>query len=220
MRIVAPAFEILYPGNNQEWIREFKLIELAGRTAYKSEDKITDDSYIKFIEGMRRRNHGAVLEFGSMMVHFVTDRGISHELVRHRLCSFLQESTRYVNYGSGKFGAEITVICPTMDQTSPAFNTWYRACQDSEESYMTMIAENKPAQIARSVLPTCTKTEIVVKTNFREWGHIFNLRAKGSTGKPHPDMVKLIGPLYDQLARAYPFMFAPLVDMDNVFDNL
>ena len=94
------------------WGYECRLIELAGRTAYKSEDKITDDSYKAFVRMIIEREHEAVLEFGNMVVRFVTDRGITHELVRHRLCSFVQESTRYCNYSKDKFGNEVTFIKP------------------------------------------------------------------------------------------------------------
>jgi thymidylate synthase (FAD) len=120
MKIVNQSYKILFPHVNcgcgipdAGFIQEAKLIELAGRTAYKSEDKISDDSYDSFIRGIIKRKHEAVIEFGTMMVKFITNRGISHELVRHRLCSFLQESTRYCSYGQDRFGNEITVIAPS-----------------------------------------------------------------------------------------------------------
>ena len=112
MKIVEPSHEILYPTGLHDWAFESKLVEKAGRTAYKSDDKISGDSYKPFIAGIVKRNHGAVLEFGNMVVRFITDRGVSHELVRHRLCSFVQESTRYCNYSTGKFDSELTFITP------------------------------------------------------------------------------------------------------------
>ncbi len=129
MKIIEASHEILTPS---DFIAEAKLIELAGRTAYKSEDKITSDSYDSFIRGIIKRGHEAVIEFGSMAVRFISDRGVSHELVRHRMCSFLQESTRYVCYANQKFGSELTVIRPsdhkylevTALRTRICYETW------------------------------------------------------------------------------------------------
>jgi thymidylate synthase (FAD) len=225
MKIIEQSFNILSPkGDDASGIKEFyhidslkeafveeaKLIEIAGRTAYKSESKITMDSYAKFIRGIISRGHEAVIEFGSMMVRFVTDRGVSHELARHRMASFCQESTRYCSYASDKFSNEITVIRPS------AWNTWQQwqkeawegAIKESEARYMNLVKQTeKPLtpQQARAVLPNSLKTEIVVRANFREWRHIFRLRALSRAA--HPDMRALMIPLYLQCRELLPCVF-------------
>ena len=208
MKIEKPSYEILYPLTPAEWTREFELIEYAGRTAYKSEEKIIRNSHIEFIQKIVKMKHGAVLEFGNMVVKFITDRGITHEIVRHRLCSFLQVSTRYCNYADDKFGHEITFIEPSIInlENGVSFQYWKNACNTAELRYFELIERGESPQIARSVLPNSVKTEIVVKANFREWMHIFNLRVLGTTGKPHPDMVRLMQPLYEYLKNLYPFI--------------
>jgi len=214
MRIIKPEHYILSPSVarkdrriEEAFIREAKLIEIAGRTAYKSEDKITESSYDGFIRKIIKNGHEAVIEFGSMMVKFITDRGVSHEIVRHRLCSFLQESTRYCNYTGDKFGNEITVIKPTgfdkweIDQQVK----WAAAIEFSEAKYKELIDEGLSPQQARAVLPNSLKTEICVRANFREWRHIFKLRAVSKAA--HPDMRTLMVPLYEQCRILLPCVF-------------
>jgi thymidylate synthase (FAD) len=214
MKIVEQSFEILSPSIvhsadflESAFIREAKLIEFAGRTAYKSEKKMATDSYDKFIRGLIKRGHEAVLEFGSMAVKFVTDRGVSHELVRHRLCSFVQESTRYCNYDDDKFGREITVIKPsTWDTWSESQQKWWKSpLEYAELNYLEMVQDDMQPQQARSVLPNSLKTEIVVRTNFREWRHIFRLRAISKAA--HPDMRALMLPLYEKCRLLLPCVF-------------
>lgn len=125
---------------------------------------------------------------------FVTDRGVSHELVRHRNASFAQESTRYCNYGQDKFGKELTFIKPsTFDKFSNTSQTLFQSsCLNAEWAYLRMLEEGLTPQQARAVLPNSIKTEIVVTANAREWNHIGNLRLRGLTGSPHPDMLELM----------------------------
>jgi thymidylate synthase (FAD) len=214
MRITEQSYSILSPacvhsGDRlaDAFIREAKLIELAGRTAYKSEDKTTKDSYDKFVRSIVKRSHYAVLEFGSMAVKFVTDRGVSHELVRHRLCSFVQESTRYCNYDEDKFGRELTVIKPsTWDSWSESQQDWWKESLEYDElNYLLMVQDDMEPQKARSVLPNSLKTEIVVRANFREWRHIFHLRAISKAA--HPDMRALMLPLYAECRKLLPCVF-------------
>jgi len=217
MKIVEQVHEILYPTridilhDNSPWEHECRLIELAGRTAYKSEDRITDNSYKAFIEMIIKRGHEAVLEFGNMVVRFVTDRGISHELVRHRLCSFVQESTRYCNYSADKFGNECSFIRPSFssddhpDEFNLQFISWKRMMESAERDYFGLLGNGCVPQQARAVLPNCLKTEIVVKANFREWRHIFKLRAISKAA--HPDMRALMIPLYEECRKACPLVF-------------
>lgn len=130
--------------------------------------------------------------------HFVCDRGVSHELVRHRLCSFAQESTRYCNYSLGKFGNELTFVEPSNFKEWNSFNRglFYSACDSAENYYLSMIEQGCTPEQARSVLPNSIKTEIIVTASHKEWTHIFNLRYFGTTGNPHPDMKYLMTGAY------------------------
>ena len=148
-----------------------KLIERAGRTCYKSEAKITADSAERFVKKIIIRGHDSVLEHASMTVRIITDRGISHEIVRHRIgMSYSQESTRYVKYDGG-----IEVIKPPF-LVGLALDNWQASTEDSQSAYIGMIKKGVSRQWARSVLPTCLKTEIVVTGNFRSWRHFLRLR--------------------------------------------
>ena len=180
MKIVEPSAKLLWCTTDPE-----KVIEEAGRTCYKSEDKITEDSSQKFIEMILARGHESVLEHASASFRIVTDRGITHEIVRHRLASYSQESTRYCNYGSDKFGKEITVVKPSGFGDRYRFDIWQNAMLQAEKHYFSLIAENCSPQLARSVLPTCLKTEIVMTCNFREWKHFLKLRLASAA---HPDI--------------------------------
>jgi thymidylate synthase (FAD) len=216
MKIINQSHEIIYPRSltldglifdlKAGFEQEAKLIELAGRTAYKSEDKITDSSFDSFIRKIVKNNHGAVLEFGSMMVKFVTDRGVSHELVRHRLCSFVQESTRYCDYGNDKFGNELSFIKPDgIISPSVHYDNWEAGCMAAENRYLAMRHGGLSPQRARSILPNSLKTEIVIRANFREWRHIFQLRALSRAA--HPDMRSLMIPLYSRCRELLPCVF-------------
>jgi thymidylate synthase (FAD) len=203
MKIVKSCHLILTPLPT-EFRDECKLIEQAGRVCYKSEDKITEDSWKQFCQMLIEKGHDAMLEFGNMIVHFVTDRGVSHEIVRHRLCSFAQESTRYYNYSKDKFGGEITVIEREFYNQRDE-DAWKMGVEQAELSYFEMLAAGVGPQQARSVLPNSLKTEIVVKANFREWRHIFRLRAISKAA--HPDMRNLMIPLYEECRAICPIVF-------------
>lgn len=137
----------------------------------------------------------------TLSVKFTVDRGVTHELVRMRDCSFAQESTRYCNYSKGKFGNEITVIKPCFwNEDTEVFNEWKMGCEESEKSYFILLNEGATPQEARDVLPTSVKADIIMTTNIREWIHILELRALGTTGKPHPQMEEVMIPLAKELA--------------------
>lgn len=206
MKIINASFEILAATPKLE-----QTIELAGRTCYKSEDKITDDSAEAFAAKIRSINHESVLEHGSITVKFIVDRGVSHELVRHRLASFSQESTRYCNYGKDKFGMELTFIdirggFPSI--TDESYGIWKIACSHAEACYFDMIAagDSRP-QEARSVLPNSVKTEVVMTANPREWRHVIKLRAAEAA---HPQMREVIVPMAAEFARRWPALFGDL----------
>lgn len=204
MKIISAYAEILAATPDLE-----KIIELAGRTCYKSEDKITDDSAAQFVAKIRSINHESVLEHGSITVRFVVDRGVSHELVRHRLASFSQESTRYCNYSKDKFGNEIIVIYPNFgwDELDSKFIRWKEACVVAEARYFDMLDAGAKPQEARSVLPNSLKTEVVMTANPREWRHVFKLRCAEAA---HPQMREVMIPLRDEFARRWPALFGDL----------
>ena len=170
MRIVKPSAELLAITPDAE-----QLIERCGRVCYKSEDRITDESAAGFIQAIIRNGHHSVLEHAAATILFVCDRGVTHELVRHRLASYSQESTRYCNYGKGKFGGEISVIQPPSI-AGDELSCWMNACEVIESEYLTLTARGVLPQIARSLLPNCLKTEIATTANLREWRHILTLR--------------------------------------------
>jgi len=207
MKIVEQSFSFEYPITSEDWLREARLIENAGRTSHKSEDKITDSSYTSFIKKLFMLKHDSVFEFGNMVVRFVTTRSVTHELVRHRLCSFIQESQRYVDYSKDKFGKEITFVKPIqfVNENSEEYAIWFYGCKEAEERYFDMLKIGVSAQNARSILPNSAKTEIVVKTNWREWALIFKQRAISRAA--HPDMRALMIPLYQECRKQCPEVF-------------
>ena len=207
MKIITQSHEILDPINGTEILKK---IERIARLCYKSEDKITEDSCLGMVKGLLARGHEAMLEHVSISVKFITDRGVSHELARHRLASFAQESTRYVNYG--KSGIELIEPVFTNSVFDSEFDrVWLEQAGEAELTYVLMLEAGFTPQDARSVLPNSLKTEIVVTTNLREWRHILALRAVGTTGKPHPQMQALMIPLLQEFKAKIPVVFDDLV---------
>lgn len=199
--IVEPSFEVISPSIDAvpELLRQ---MENVARTCYQSQDKATSDP-LPLLTRLRDSGHTAMLEFGDMAVRFLVDRGVSHEIVRHRLCSFAQESTRYCDYDQ----KGIRVICPPgISHNNPY---WLSAMEASAKAYKDLRDFGAPAQIARSVLPTCLATEIVVKADFTEWRHIFRMRALNP--KAHPQMREVMIPLLRAADRLVPVMFSDLV---------
>ena len=214
MKIIKAGYEILRP-DPLDGIAELKHLELCARTAYKSEDRITEDgeSAKKFVRMLINSGHESTLEHGGMTVKFTVDRGISHEIVRHRLASYTQESTRYCNYSKDKFGNEITVIEPcfldfSLDEnkfySSAKTNEWATACTDSETRYFTLLAIGATPQEARAVLPNSLKTEVIMTANWREWRHFLRLRAASDA---HPQIQEVARPLLDELNEKIPVLF-------------
>lgn len=170
MKIAKQSVELLWITPAAE-----KQIEIAGRTCYKSEDRITEDSAGEFCRRMVNSGHHAMIEHASASFRIITDRGILAEITRHRICSFAAESTRFCRYNAGKFGGEIAVVEPPgLDED--AREVWKEGCARAEIRYLGLLNRGFSPQIARSVLPTCLKTEIVMTTNFREWRHFITLR--------------------------------------------
>lgn len=213
MKIVQPSVTLINAPNREEL---YKKLELAGRTCYKSEDKITEESAEKFIRGLLKRGHEAMIEHASITARFVCDRGVSHEIVRHRLASFAQESTRYCNYSKDQFGKEITVVEPLfLKRGSPQWAAWESAMKNAEFAYFRMLDFGCSPQEARSVLPNSLKTEIVITMNIREWRHFFRLRAIGTTGAPHPQMQQVAQIAFDMFKESWPVLFEDLEACDD-----
>lgn len=203
MKIINAGYEFITPIDGDVIL---KRIEQAGRVCYKSEDLITEDSAKKFCANIIRRGHEAVLEHCSFTVKFIVDRGVSHEIVRHRIASYCQESSRYCNYSKDKFGNEITVIKPCFwDEDSEQYELWYDAMEHAEFSYFTLLDQaGATPEKARSVLPTSLKTEVVMTANIREWRNFFKLRTSPAA---HPQMREVTIPLLKELQEKIPILF-------------
>lgn len=190
-----------------------KHIEKCGRICYKSEDKIDDGSAEVFSKGRIKQGHEAVLEHCSFTVKFICDRGVSHEIVRHRMASYCQESTRYCNYGKGKFGKEITVIEPCyLKDTEPTYWAWKNACETAEEAYFNMLDGGCTPQEARAVLPNSLKTEVVMTANLREWRHFLRLRTDVAA---HPQMREVACKLLKMCKERIPVVFDDIGGEEN-----
>lgn len=208
MRIVKPRWSIETDINHIDGM--LRRIERAGRTCYKSEDRITHDSALAFVKMVIDRGHLSVLEHESVTVRFQCDRGVSHEIVRHRLGSYSQESTRYCNYSKKKFGKEVSFVDlrPLLDKT--LHGLWIHGLEVAETCYLSFLGRGGVAQMARSLLPNSLKTEIVVTYNLREWMHFFTLRTSEDA---HPQMRELVRPLLAAFRKLIPVIF------DNVGDT-
>jgi len=193
MKIVDQSVELLWITTDPE-----KQIERAGRTCYKSEDRITHDSAGKFVAMLKDSGHHAMLEHAAASFKIITDRGISHEIVRHRIASYAQESTRYCNYSKKKFGRECTFIQPP-DLSYGQTIAWRKACRNAEDTYFELLDAGCSPQIARAVLPNCLKTEIVMTANLREWRHFIKLR---SSKAAHPQ-IQVIANLIKEILLQY-----------------
>lgn len=227
MKIVKQSWQFEEPVNGEAILTK---IERAGRTCYKSEDKITPESARKFVAMCVASGHHSVIEHHNITVRIVTDRGVTHEIVRHRLAAYSQESTRYCNYSGDKFGKEITVILPvwfnsiseskqdaivkshlhvtaetvTEQANEVSFSVWVRTIMETERGYFQLLELGQTPQEARSVLPNSLKTEIVMTANIREWRHFFTLRA---SSKSHPQMVALAADMLKGFRAAVPVLF-------------
>jgi thymidylate synthase (FAD) len=219
MKIIEPYYQIL-PDISEGGIKELQFIEKAARTCYKSEDKITQDgeSAKRLVKQLIQSGHEAMLEHSSLSVKFVVDRGVSHEIVRHRLFSFAQESTRYCNYSKGKFGSELTFIEPCFwDEDSNFYLMWKLCCMEAEKDYIRFIEDGATPQEARTVLPNSVKTELIVTGNYREWRHFLKLRTDKAA---HPQMREVAIPLLKELQRRIPIVFDDIrVDAEQMVHN-
>jgi len=229
MILTKPSWE--FSGVNLQPSDILRSIEAAGRTCYKSEKETNWAECSSFVRGLISRGHESVLEHEKITVRVICDRGVSHELVRHRIASYSQESTRYCNYRGG-----VEFIIPPWTgleagnypiiwkglfgdcdvprlSNGTADSWWFWACATSERDYMKLLDQGqgwKPQQ-ARSVLPNSLKTEIVITQNIRQWRHFFKLRALGISGKPHPQMLEIAVPMLEEFQQTYPELFDDLI---------
>ena len=218
MIIIKPAIEIVSDNNYEEMLKK---IECIGRVCYKSEDKIDEGSAEKFILGIIKSGHGSVIEHESITVRIICDRGVSHEIVRHRIASYSQESTRYCNYTKDKFSNQITYIDLASgfrynlddEIDSKKYEIWKEAIEKAEEYYFKMIEAGAKPQEARSVLPNSVKTELVMTMNIRSWRNFFSLR---SSNRAHPQMREISNMILRQFIDQFPIFFEDLESLLSV----
>lgn len=206
MKIIEPSYEILDKINGEDIL---KRIELAGRVCYKSENSITKDSAEEFVKRLIKSGHESVLEHEKITIKIICDRGISHEIVRHRIASYSQESTRYCNYSNNRFGNELTFIKPCFwEENDDNYAMWLNVMKECEDNYLKMIENGVAPQQARSILPNSLKTEIIVTMNLREWRHFFTLR---TSERAHPQMREIACQILDEFKRCVPIIFDDII---------
>jgi thymidylate synthase (FAD) len=212
LNIIPASFEIL---STIEVLNVMRNIELYGRVCYKSEDAITNESATPFIRKLIKSGHESVIEHEKITVKIISDRGVTHEIIRHRIASYSQESTRYCNYTKNKFGNELTFIKPCFwAENSEAYFIWRNQMAIIEESYIKLISMGISPEQARSILPNSLKTELIVTMNLREWRHFFKLR---TSIRAHPQMREISIPLLKRFQELLPAIFD---DIDVSCDTL
>lgn len=205
MKIIDPSAHVIDEIDGQEVLKK---VERIGRVCYKSEERITDDSAGKFIARLLESGHESVIEHVSVSVKVICDRGVTHEIVRHRIASYSQESTRYCNYANDRFGNELTFIRPFyFEEGSEKYKLWHTAMADCEKSYLELIQSGATPQEARAILPNSLKTELVMTMNLRQWRHFFRLRLSKYA---HPQMQQTARQIYDALKSRLPVIFDDL----------
>ena len=206
MHIILPSIEII---DSIDGIKIIKKIEKIGRVCYKSEGKITEDSAEKFISNIIESGHESVIEHETISVRVICDRGVSHEIVRHRIASYSQESTRYCNYSNEKFGKELTVIKPIFwTEDSIEYKVWLEMMNEIEKKYNMLVDMGAKPQEARSILPNSLKTEIIMTMNLREWSHFFKLRM---SLRAHPQMREIAIIILEKFKKEIPVFFDDIV---------
>ena len=212
MKEIRPSCEIM---DDIDGAKILQKLERCGRVCYKSEDKITEGSAEKFIGMILKSGHESVLEHEKLTVKFICDRGVTHEIVRHRIASYSQESTRYCNYSKDKFGNELTFIRPCFwADDSEEYAVWKQAMEEIEKTYVKLISLGAKPEEARSILPNSLKTEIVCTMNLREWRHFFRLR---TAERAHPQIREISVALLDELKKRIPVIFDDINTSDGTY---
>ena len=205
MKIIEPSVELVNEIDAEKIMRH---IELAGRVCYKSEARISDQSAEKFIANIIKSGHESVIEHISLTFKIVCDRGVTHEIVRHRLASYSQESSRYCDYSNDKFGNELTFIKPCFwSEDDENFLLWKNTMSQLEKVYLEMRKNGARPEQARSILPNSLKTEIFMTCNLREWRHFLKLRA---SNRAHPQMREVALKIYKILNENLPIIFSDI----------
>lgn len=205
MKEIAASYQILGSVNPEEIMRN---IENFGRVCYKSEGNITSTSANTFIARIIKSGHESVIEHEKITVKVICDRGVTHEIVRHRIASYSQESTRYCNYSSDRFGNELTFIKPLFwMENSIEYGIWREAMKAAEKHYLELVKNQTPPEQARAVLPNSLKTELVVTMNLREWRHFFKLR---TSKQAHPQMREISIPMLREFKKLLPAVFGDI----------
>lgn len=205
MKIIEPSVELVDDFDAAAIMRK---LERAGRVCYKSEGNIKADSAEKFIRGIIKRGHESVIEHATVSFKIICDRGVTHELVRHRLASYSQESSRYCDYSAGKFGGELTFIKPCFwSEDDPNYQLWLETMAQLEKNYLALRAGGAKPEEARSILPNSLKTEIFVTMNLRELRHFIKLRTAKAA---HPQMREVALKVYNTLEERLPAVFDDL----------
>ena len=213
--IITPSVTII---DMKDYSQMLKKIERIGRVCYKSERNITETSAEQFVRNIIKNGHESVIEHETVTVKVICDRGVTHEIVRHRLASYSQESTRYCNYSNDTFNNRITVIDIASgfkydlnnETDAKKYAIWNEAMESAEKYYFELLKLGAVPQEARSVLPNSLKTEIIITMNLREWRHFFKLRLDK---KAHPQMREVAGLIYKEFRKAMPVFFSSL-DVD------
>ena len=208
MRIIEPSVELIGELDAEQIMKH---IELAGRVCYKSESRIADKSAEKFIANIIKSGHESVIEHVSLTFKIICDRGVTHEIVRHRLASYSQSSTRYCNYASDKFGNELTFIKPCFwSEDDENYKLWADTMSVVEKNYLAMINGGAQPQQARSILPNSLMTEIFMTANLREWRTILKLRC---SNRAHPQMREIMMKVLSILYKNLPIVFEDIWEM-------
>jgi thymidylate synthase (FAD) len=202
MRVINQSIEFITPLNGLQILER---IEEISRVCYKSEDLIKEGSAEKLVTSLVKNGHYAMIEHCTISIKVITDRSVSHEIVRHRMASYAQESQRYINYSKDKFGNEITFVKPNYwEINSPSYLLWESACRLAEQNYLMLLEDGAKPEEARAILPNSTKTEIVMTMNLREWRHFFELRcAKGA----HPMIREVANMILKEFRKEIPIIF-------------
>ena len=210
MRLVEPWIKV----ENFDGVKIMKRIERACRTCYRSEDKISDESYKNLLTNCLNRGHESVLEHEKITVRIYSDIGTYKDLTRHRFASFSVESTRYCSYNKDKYGNEIAVVNPVYMEDKEVFETWKKAIEDMEKAYMKMKELGASTDMCREILPHSTAAEYTMTANIREWKHILELR---TTNHVHPAIRQVLIPLLLLFKEQMPKIFGD-IEYDKEFN--
>ena len=210
MKIVEPWVEV----EKIDGTKIMKRIERACRTCYRSEGKITEDSYKNLIKNCITRGHESVLEHEKVTVRIYSDIGSYKDLTRHRFASFSVESTRYCSYDKDKYGNEIKFINPVYIEDKKVYELWQKTMQEIEKNYIEMKKLGATTDMCREVLPHSTAAEYTMTANIREWKHIFSLRANNHV---HPSIRQITIPLLKYFQKEMPEIFGN-IEYDTEFN--